>query len=55
MRAKKNSEGAVIAPLNAVNYRYREKLVQLTLKHKLPGIYWVRDYVEAGRPHVVRH
>jgi len=48
VRAKKNSEGAVIAPLNAVNYRYREKLVQLTLKHKLPGIYWVRDYVEAG-------
>ena len=48
MRAKKNGEGAVIAPLNAFNYRYREKLVQLTLKHKLPGIYWVRDYVEAG-------
>src|SRR5437899_1773643 len=39
VRAKKNSEGAVIAPLNAVNYRYREKLVQLTLKQNLPGIY----------------
>jgi len=22
--------------------------VQLALKHQLPGIYWVRDYVEAG-------
>jgi putative tryptophan/tyrosine transport system substrate-binding protein len=22
--------------------------VQLALKHRLPGIYWVRDYVEAG-------
>ena len=24
------------------------KLAQLALKHRLPGIYWVRDYVEAG-------
>ena len=22
--------------------------MQLALKHQLPGIYWVRDYVEAG-------
>jgi len=48
VRAKKNGADAVIAPLNAFTYRYREKLVQLALKHRLPGIYWVRDYVEAG-------
>jgi putative tryptophan/tyrosine transport system substrate-binding protein len=48
VRAKKNGAGAVIAPLNAFTYRYREKLVQLALKHQLPGIYWVRDYVESG-------
>jgi putative ABC transport system substrate-binding protein len=48
VRAKKGGAGAVIAPLNAFTYRYREKLVQLALKHRLPGIYWVRDYVEAG-------
>jgi putative tryptophan/tyrosine transport system substrate-binding protein len=48
VRAKKGGAGALIAPLNAFTYRYREKLVQLALKHRLPGIYWVRDYVEAG-------
>ncbi len=47
-RAKKDGAGAIIAPLNAFTYRHREKLVQLALKHQLPGIYWVRDYVEAG-------
>jgi len=24
------------------------KLVRLALKHRLPGIYWARDYVEEG-------
>jgi putative tryptophan/tyrosine transport system substrate-binding protein len=48
VRAKKGGAGALIAPLNAFTYSYREKLVQLALKHRLPGIYWVRDYVEAG-------
>ena len=48
VRAKKDGAGAIIAPLIAFTYRYREKLVQLAIKHQLPGIYWVRDYVEAG-------
>ena len=47
-RAKKDGAGGVIAPLNAFTYTHRVKLVQLALKHQLPGIYWVRDYVEAG-------
>ncbi len=47
-RAKKDGTGGIIAPLGALTYAYRAKLVQLALKHRLAGIYWVRDYVEAG-------
>jgi ABC-type uncharacterized transport system substrate-binding protein len=44
-RAKKGGAGGIIAPLNAFTYAHRAQLVQLALKHRLPGIYWVRDYV----------
>jgi len=47
-RAKKYGAGGIIAPLGAFTYAHRAKLVHLALKHRLPGIYWVRDYVEAG-------
>jgi putative tryptophan/tyrosine transport system substrate-binding protein len=47
-RAKKDGAGGIIAPLGAFTYAHRAKLVHLALKHRLPGIYWVRDYVEAG-------
>ena len=47
-RAKKDGASGIIAPLGALTYAHRAKLVQLALKHRLPGIYWVRDYVEAG-------
>jgi putative ABC transport system substrate-binding protein len=47
-RAKKEGAGGIIAPLGAFTYRYRAKLVQAALKHRLPGIYWVRDFVEDG-------
>jgi len=47
-RAKKDGARGIIAPLNALTYAHRAKLVQLALKHRLPGIYWVRDYAEAG-------
>jgi len=47
-RAKKDGARGIIAPLGAFTYTHRAKLVQLALKHRLPGIYWVRDYVEAG-------
>ena len=40
VRAKKDGAGAIIAPLNAFTYRYREKLVQLALKHQLPRSPW---------------
>jgi len=47
-RAKKDGVRGIVAPLGAFTYAHRAQLVQLALKHRLPGIYWVRDYVEAG-------
>ena len=47
-RAKKDGVGGIIAALGVFTYVHREKLVQAALKHRLPGIYWVRDYVEEG-------
>jgi len=47
-RAKKDGAGGIIAALGAFTYAHRVKLVQLALKHRLPGIYWARDYVEEG-------
>jgi putative tryptophan/tyrosine transport system substrate-binding protein len=47
-RAKKDGAGGIIAALGAFTYAHRAKLVQLALKHRLPGIYWARDYVEEG-------
>jgi putative ABC transport system substrate-binding protein len=47
-RAKKDGVGGAIAPLGVFTYVHRAKLVQAALKHRLPGIYWVRDYVEEG-------
>ncbi len=47
-RAKKEGVGGIIAPLGAFTYRYRAPLVQAALKYRLPGIYWVRDFVEEG-------
>jgi putative ABC transport system substrate-binding protein len=47
-RAKKDGAGGIIAPLGAFTYRYRTALVRAALKHRLPGIYWVRDFVEEG-------
>ena len=47
-RVKKDGIGGFIAPVGAFTYAHRTQLVQLALKHRLPGIYWVRDFVEAG-------
>jgi putative ABC transport system substrate-binding protein len=47
-RAKKDGAGGIIVALDVVTLRHRAKLVPLALKHRLPGIYWVREYVEAG-------
>ena len=47
-REKRDGAGGIIAPLGAVTYQYRAQLAQLALKHRLPGIYWNRDFVEVG-------
>jgi len=47
-RAKKDGVGGIIAPLGAFTYAHRKALAQAALKHRLPGIYWVRDFVEEG-------
>jgi putative ABC transport system substrate-binding protein len=47
-RAKRAGADGIIAPLGAFTYGHRVELVRLALKHRLPGIYWVRDYVEEG-------
>src|SRR5262245_28805168 len=47
-RVKKEGAAGIIAPLGAFTYRHRATLVRAAIKHRLPGIYWVRDFVEEG-------
>jgi ABC-type uncharacterized transport system substrate-binding protein len=47
-RAKRDGAGGIIVGLDAVTYLHRAALVQLALKHRLPGIYWSREFVESG-------
>ena len=47
-KVKRDGVSAVIAPLGAFTYTHRAQVVQAALTHRLPGIYWVRDFVEAG-------
>ncbi len=47
-RAKTDGASGIIVALDRVTYAHRARLVQLALKYRLPGIYWVRDYVEDG-------
>ena len=47
-QAKNNGAEGIIAPLGAFTYAHRARVVQSALKHRLPGMYWVRDFVEEG-------
>jgi putative ABC transport system substrate-binding protein len=47
-RARQGGDSGILAPLSAITYRHRDRLVQAALKHRLPGIYWDRGFVEAG-------
>src|SRR4030095_14309551 len=31
-----------------VTFRHHSAFAQLTLKHRMPAIYWTREYVDAG-------
>jgi len=47
-RAKRDGAAGIIATSDAVTFLHRRTLAQLALKHRLPGIYWSREYVDAG-------
>jgi len=47
-RAKRDGAAGFIATSDGVTWRHRQPLVQLALKHRLPAIYWAREYVEDG-------
>src|SRR5262249_16517458 len=47
-RVKSGVASGLIAPLGAFTYTHRVRLVQFALSHRLPAVYWVRDFVEAG-------
>ena len=47
-RAKRDGVTGIIAPSDGVTFRHRRALVEAALKHRLPGIYWAREYGEAG-------
>jgi len=47
-RAKQDGAAGIIATAAPVTFRYRRALVHLALQHRLPGIYWTREYVEEG-------
>ena len=47
-RAKRDGAAGFIASNDGVTWRYRKSLVQSALKHRLPAIYWAREYVNEG-------
>jgi len=47
-RAKRDGAAGIIATNDGVTWRHRKPLVQLALKHRLPAIYWAREYVDDG-------
>jgi len=46
--ARRAGAAGIIAPYDPVTLRDRRALVQLTLKHRLPGMYATREYVDDG-------
>jgi putative ABC transport system substrate-binding protein len=47
-RAKRDGAAGIIATNDGVTWRHRKLLVQVALKHRLPAIYWAREYVNEG-------
>ena len=46
--AKAGGAAGIIAPPDYITFLYRKQLTLAALKHRLPGCYWAREYVEAG-------
>jgi putative ABC transport system substrate-binding protein len=47
-RAKTEGAAGIIVTSDPVTFLHRRALVQAALKHRMPGIYWAREYVEDG-------
>ena len=47
-RARRDGVTGLIATADPVTLQHRRALVPLVLKHRLPAIYWSREYVEVG-------
>jgi putative tryptophan/tyrosine transport system substrate-binding protein len=47
-RAKKDGVGGIIVAMDAVTYLHRTRLVESVSRHRLPSIYWSREFAEAG-------
>lgn len=47
-KAKQNGAAGIIAPMDGETFRFRSDLVEIALKHRLPGIYGDESYVEVG-------
>lgn len=45
---KRSGAAGIIVPMDGETFRFRKDLVELALKHGLPGIYGDEGYVEAG-------
>jgi putative tryptophan/tyrosine transport system substrate-binding protein len=46
--AKTGGASGIIAPPDYVTFLHRKRLAEAAVKHRLPGCYWAREYVEAG-------
>jgi putative ABC transport system substrate-binding protein len=47
-RAKKEGAAGLIVPPEYLTFIHRKRFVETTLKYRLPGIYWAREYVDEG-------
>ena len=47
-QARQNGAAGIIVPMDGETFRFRSDLVEIALKHRLPGIYGDESYVEVG-------
>ena len=47
-RVKNNGAAGIVVALDGLTFLHRRTFLQQAMKHKLPGIYWTREYVEDG-------
>jgi putative ABC transport system substrate-binding protein len=48
VRARKEGAAGIILTADVVTQMHSRAFVQLALKHRLPGVYWARQYVDDG-------